>query len=187
MAGWPPCRGMPRRGGKSGLHGNTVPGNARRGRPQGKCHREQTADRGCFGSWRGKGETGRQERTAGPATVPARQTPPGARPNRDGTPGNRQARFRVAVRVGRVKCPVTGTPEEWSSRPETGGQNPAYRPSDAIFVQVLSKAESDHVWLRPRVPGGQGTRRLKFLEQNRKSVTEFPFSGHLALTTHDFP
>ena len=25
--------------GKSGLHGNTVPGNARRGRPQGKCHR----------------------------------------------------------------------------------------------------------------------------------------------------
>ena len=30
-------------GGKSGLHGNTVPGNARRGRPQGKCHREQTA------------------------------------------------------------------------------------------------------------------------------------------------
>ena len=30
-------------GGKSGLHGNTVPGNARRGRPQGKCHRKQTA------------------------------------------------------------------------------------------------------------------------------------------------
>ncbi len=32
-----------RRGGKSGLHGNTVPDNARRGRPQGKCHRKQTA------------------------------------------------------------------------------------------------------------------------------------------------
>ena len=29
--------------GKSGLHGETVPGNARRGRPQGQCHREQTA------------------------------------------------------------------------------------------------------------------------------------------------
>ena len=43
-AGWPlPPRGG---GGKSGLHGNTVPGNARRGRPQGKCHREQTARRG---------------------------------------------------------------------------------------------------------------------------------------------
>src|SRR5438477_7655129 len=30
-------------GGKSGLHGGTVPGNARRGRPQGKCHRKYTA------------------------------------------------------------------------------------------------------------------------------------------------
>ena len=39
-AGWPPARVV---GGKSGLHGNTVPGNARRGRPQGKCHRKQTA------------------------------------------------------------------------------------------------------------------------------------------------
>jgi len=30
-------------GGKSGLHGTTVPGNSRRGQPQGKCHRKQTA------------------------------------------------------------------------------------------------------------------------------------------------
>ncbi len=30
-------------GGKSGLHGGTVPGNARRGRPQGQCHRKYTA------------------------------------------------------------------------------------------------------------------------------------------------
>jgi hypothetical protein len=29
--------------GKSGLHGGAVPGNARRGRPQGKCHRKYTA------------------------------------------------------------------------------------------------------------------------------------------------
>ena len=28
------------RGGKSGLHGHTVPDNVRRGQPQGKCHRE---------------------------------------------------------------------------------------------------------------------------------------------------
>ena len=33
-------------GGKSGLHGDTVAANGRRGRPQGKCHRKQTA----FGS-----------------------------------------------------------------------------------------------------------------------------------------
>ena len=44
MAGWLLLAiGKPARGGKSGLHGNTVPGNARRGRPQGKCHRKQTA------------------------------------------------------------------------------------------------------------------------------------------------
>ena len=37
-------RGSRKRGrGKSGLHGTTVPGNARRGRPQGKCHRKQSA------------------------------------------------------------------------------------------------------------------------------------------------
>lgn len=30
-------------GGKSGLHGETVPDNVRRGRPQGKCHRKDTA------------------------------------------------------------------------------------------------------------------------------------------------
>jgi hypothetical protein len=33
----------PARGGKSGLHGMTVPDNVRRGRPQGQCHRKQTA------------------------------------------------------------------------------------------------------------------------------------------------
>lgn len=44
--------GFDARRGKSGLHGETVPGNARRGRPQGQCHRKQTA-RGPFG--RGSG------------------------------------------------------------------------------------------------------------------------------------
>ncbi len=61
MAGWSPSvlsvRGEAG-GGKSGLHGNTVPGNARRGRPQGKCHRKQTACAGApFAAVRaGKGE-----------------------------------------------------------------------------------------------------------------------------------
>jgi len=35
-----------RGGGKSGLQGSTVAANGRRGRPQGKCHRKQTAERG---------------------------------------------------------------------------------------------------------------------------------------------
>ena len=39
-------------GGKSGLHGNTVPANGRRGRPQGQCHRKQTARRTRFAARR---------------------------------------------------------------------------------------------------------------------------------------
>ena len=39
----PGGRSVVRRGGKSGLHGEAVPDNLRRGRPQGQCHREQTA------------------------------------------------------------------------------------------------------------------------------------------------
>jgi hypothetical protein len=35
-----------RDGGKSGLQGSTVAANGRRGRPQGKCHRKQTAGAG---------------------------------------------------------------------------------------------------------------------------------------------
>ncbi len=52
--GWPPsARDGVAGGGKSGLHGNTVPGNARRGRPQGKCHRKQTAFRRLGGGGQG--------------------------------------------------------------------------------------------------------------------------------------
>src|SRR3546814_17423041 len=65
--------GNPPGGGKSGLHGNTVPGNARRGRPQGKCHRKQTAGpSGHVPGDAGKGEKGREGRTAPPATGAAR-------------------------------------------------------------------------------------------------------------------
>ena len=42
MAGWLLAASQAA-GGKSGLHGDTVPDNVRRGRPQGKRHREQTA------------------------------------------------------------------------------------------------------------------------------------------------
>ena len=59
--------------GKSGLHGTTVPGNARRcaialaKAHQGKCHRKDTASLRT-----GKVEMVRQERTAALATKPAR-------------------------------------------------------------------------------------------------------------------
>ena len=39
-------------GGKSGLHGTTVPVNGRRGRPQGKCHRKQVHRRFRCGTGR---------------------------------------------------------------------------------------------------------------------------------------
>ena len=71
--------------GKSGLPLARVPGNARRGQPQGKRHREETAllfEKVRPSAWQGDGETVGQEPTAGLATGPARQAPPGAMPNR---------------------------------------------------------------------------------------------------------
>ena len=47
------ARGESPGGGKSGLHGNAVPANRRRGRPQGKCHRKHTA-----GAWDTMGRQG---------------------------------------------------------------------------------------------------------------------------------
>src|ERR1700731_3300323 len=47
--------------------------------------------------------------------------------------GTAFACFRAAVRVGRARRPVTGVPEEWPSLRESGEQNPAYSPSDALL------------------------------------------------------
>ena len=96
-----------------------MPGNARRGQPQGKCHRNYTALRSNPES---KGEMVRQERTALPATAAARQTPPGARPNRGGTNLRVQGCFRLTARVGRAKPPATEVPDEWSSSARSKGQ-----------------------------------------------------------------
>src|SRR5690606_10148789 len=108
------------RGGKSGLHGNTVPGNARRGRPQGKCHRKQTA---CAFA--------RQVRVKGWGKSPPRSQ----QWERHGKPHREQDRIgatrakalpvsRLVARVGRERRSVTGVPDEWSSR---GGSPPPYR------------------------------------------------------------
>ena len=115
-----------------------MPANGRRGRPQGKCHRKQTARLRP-----GKGERVRQERTAPPATGAARQTPPGARPNR----GGRRNRYRdnslgCGGRGGGPAPPpglaARGAPRgasERNGRPipviHGDGQNPAYRPPGA--------------------------------------------------------
>jgi len=125
-------RPLPSGRGKSGLHGNTVPANGRRGRPQGKCHRKQAARARAARSPAGKGETVRQERTAPLATGAAGQTPPGARPNRGG--GAARHRSVPAPPPGLVARGVPRGMPKRNGRPALQGdlgcgQNPAYRPS----------------------------------------------------------
>ena len=117
------------RGGKSGLHGSTVPGNARRGRPQGKCHRNipptPLSARAARVKWCGKSAPRcRQRRRQGKPHREQDQVGTAGRGSRRG-----QAGFRAAVRVGRARRPATGVPEEWPSPALRRGQNPAYRPS----------------------------------------------------------
>jgi hypothetical protein len=111
-------------GGKSGLHGSTVPGNARRGRPQGQCHREETA--------------GARERFRPPARVKrcGKSAPHPRQRGRHGKPHREQdqigaarglrlpAGFRAAARVGRARRRATGVPEEWPSLPHKGRTEP---------------------------------------------------------------
>ena len=99
-------------GGKSGLHGNTVPDNVRRGRPQGKCHRKQTA---CLAQVRVKG-WGKSPPRAWQHGV-ARQTPPGARPNRDDADrASRPAVSGPVIRVGCRRQRASAVPDEWLPR-----------------------------------------------------------------------
>jgi hypothetical protein len=131
-----PCqtagRPLPSGRGKSGLHGNTVPANGRRGRPQGKCHRKQTARARAARHPAGKGETVRQKRTAPLATGAAGQTPPGARPNRGG--GAARHRSLPAPPPGLVACGAPQGASQRNGRPALRcGQNPAYRPSGTVI------------------------------------------------------
>ncbi len=112
-------------GGKSGLHGDTVAANGRRGRPQGKCHRKQTAfgspevrvkgcgksaPRGRRRSWQGKPH--REQDQIG---VAGRARKRGAR-----------SVIRPATRVGCLRRPAMGAPDEWPSR-RNFGQHSASR------------------------------------------------------------
>ncbi len=117
-------------GGKSGLHGNTVPANGRRGRPQGKCHRKQTAR-----LWRASARRVRVK-GCGKSAPRLRQRRWQGKPHREqdriGVAGASQGHSRSAARVGRVRRIVRCVPEEWPSRAARRGQNPAYRPSGAF-------------------------------------------------------
>src|ERR1035441_10990469 len=65
----------------------------------------------------------------------ARQTPPGARPNRNDVETQVSGPSGPVVRVGCLMRRATGVPEEWPSRLRFAPQalqNPAYRPADML-------------------------------------------------------
>ena len=125
--------------GKSGLHGKTVPGNTRRGRPQGKCHRKETARASAWVRLKGCGKSAPHRRQRRWQDKPHRE--------QDQIEVVRRVRSAGSVPgpvtwVGCLRRPVTGVPEEWSS-PERG-QNPAYRPPGA-FTFKLTGTKSEQV------------------------------------------
>ena len=131
-----------RSGGKSGLQTDAAPDNVRRGRPQGKRHRKQTAHpAGRKVGRMGKGERVRQERTARAATSAARQAPPGARPNRSDARaalGPRAGPHPLALSLGLVARGARRRASQRNGR-HVGAktpaiQNPAYRPAGVPFV-----------------------------------------------------
>lgn len=137
------------RRGKSGLHGDTVPGNARRGRPQGKCHREQTARPAGRARVKGCGKSAPRPRQRGRHGKPHReQDRIGAARDRATGPGRR---VRVAARVGRARRPATDVPEEWSSRDPIGGSG---RRGGSRTEPGLQAVWRPH---RPSRPGADGT------------------------------
>ena len=134
------------RGGKSGLHGHAVPDNVRRGRPQGKCHRKQTAAQSCPCPSRGKERTAVRVKRCGKSAPRLRQR------NRHGKPHREQNRIGTAWGLYRASGGSAPGSMSGSGRPgwllEAPGnrrsrgmavtrrappaaiQNPAYRPAD---------------------------------------------------------
>ena len=86
-------RGNPVGGGKSGLHANTVPANRRRGRPQGQCHRKQTAHARTLGFFPRGTPRARAKRCGKSAPRPWQQ-------GRQGKPHREQDRIGAAVPQG---------------------------------------------------------------------------------------
>ena len=107
-----------------------MPDNVRRGRPQGKCHRKQTARHAsaCRVRVKGCGKSAPRPWQQGWQGKPHREQ------NRIGAAFQAclRTRFRAAARVGCSRRPVTGVPDEWPSPARV--QNPAYRPSDTSLL-----------------------------------------------------
>jgi hypothetical protein len=122
-----------------------VPANRRRGRPQGKCHRKQTA--------RARSIRASEMIPRARAKRCGKSAPHPWQQGRQGKPHREQDRIGVAVivqgvsardrsqgcsrpaaRVGRKRRIARCVPDEWPSNPARGGQNPAYRLSGNFSV-----------------------------------------------------
>src|ERR1700722_17773487 len=90
-------------GGKSGLHTDTAPDNVRRGRPQGKRHRKQTA-----GSLAARPSSGKARGKGG-----GKRAPRGGRGRRQGKPRREQNR------IGATRGP-TGAARPYPLAPPLG-------------------------------------------------------------------
>src|SRR6056297_1956582 len=81
-------------------------------------------------------------------------------PNRDPARLRSQGGFGLGVRVGSLNGPATVRREEWSPMGLAPGQNPAYRPSAAFFVDTASRddpGDSAVGWTSaPGRPGNEG-------------------------------
>jgi hypothetical protein len=127
--------------GKSGLHGGTVPGNARRGRPQGKCHRKYTAN-----PPRHVGRAARVKR-CGKSAPRRRQRRRQGKPHREQDQVGAAGIPERSEDAGRAFAPPLGSvargvrrrapQRNGHHRPlgnQRAGQNPAYTPSGAATV-----------------------------------------------------
>ena len=122
-----PRRSLLRRG-KSGLHGKTVPGNARRSFGTRESATESIPP--VFGQVREKG--------CGKSAPRVRQRKRHGKPHRvQDRIGAAYGHFRLVARVGCWRRGATLVLEEWSRIPRfrEGGQNPAYRSPGSIFLR----------------------------------------------------
>jgi hypothetical protein len=124
-----------------------MPANGRRGRPQGQCHRKQTA-RARSARANGRVPQVRAKRCGKSAPRPWQQGWQG-KPHREqdrigaaamwgiSIPIRSQGSSRPAARVGRVRRVARRVPEEWPSRPANGRTEPGLQAVWPFSLSVI--------------------------------------------------
>ena len=153
-----------------------MPGNARRGRPQGKCHRKQTAGPlGCPARVKGCGKSAPRPRQRGRHGKPHREQ------NRIGAardaqafpgpfPGRRPGWLLEASSNGRPRGMVVASGPSGS-----GAQNPAYRPAGPPDFVAREP---------PSAEGGEAMRQALSCPQRHRALKR-PFSFTCAGYPHE--